>query len=246
MITKTKIQSGKAFSQALKNIAINKDMFQVHTEIFYTDPAEINIIDKITIPAADRPKNFPVPFLFYHDFPAYYVMSQIIPEYNKKILAFPSLSLKWYNIGSFIRGENDSDCPLIIKELVNEGGLILKWYYDGAIQHKAFIVIHSPDRSYVSIIKSTLYSQSQIEKVIYINSNIYNYMQPFYFAWMVSPAGRHKSDMIMPLANKGIDTVLQDFIIIPFKFQKMSPANGFGTYFDFNSTKLIFEFNLKF
>lgn len=232
-------------NNAFKNIQINKDLFQIHTEIFYTDPAEVNIIDKLTIPANERQSRFPVPYLFYYDYPNYSICSKITPGYNKKILALPDLTLKWYQTNVYERGYIDDDLPLIIKEKAQEGSLIFKWHYDGAIQHRAFIIVSCPDRSYTSLIKGCSFNKATIEKLIYINSNIYNYFEPFYFIKLSSPMGRFKGDQYLPLANKTIDSIQDDFIILPLK-NVLSPNFGFTTFFDFLSVKLIFEFNLKF
>jgi hypothetical protein len=83
----------------------------------------------------------------------------------------------------------------------------------------------------------------EVFEILYTSDNVLNYNEALHLI-EENEIGVYRDEQYLPLAFKGIDTVLQDFISIKLKIM-MTRYIGIGTFIYFDTENMIFNFKIK-
>jgi hypothetical protein len=131
-----------------------------------------------------------------------------------------------------------------IKNRLNTGDIVFLYTDSVTIPSiLIWIVLTSNSYNVSGAFENTSKKDLDVESILYTSDNIQNYLERLSLITS-NEIGIYKSDSISPLSNKGIDTVLRDFILIDFN-KKINQYFGISSNILFDTDKLIFNFKLK-
>jgi hypothetical protein len=107
-----------------------------------------------------------------------------------------------------------------------------------------FMIVNTDQQAYGSILKDTIKGNLDLTEILYITDNKLQYNERISF-FQLNKLSVPKIDYYQPFAAFTPEQKQVEFISIPLSF-KILPKIGLGTYFQFDTDFISFEFKIKY